>query len=83
MTQYYIMCRSLTAAQRSARLLERSGITAVVVKAPQSLSSGGCAYAVLLRRRFDEAVALLKRNELLRGKLFSRSDSGEFTELQP
>ncbi len=83
MTQYYIMCRSLTAAQRSARLLERSGITAVVVKAPQGLSSSGCGYAVLLRRRFDEAVALLKRNELLRGKLFSRSDEGEFTEVRP
>ena len=35
MMQYLIMCRSMTYAQRSAALLERSGISAKVVKAPQ------------------------------------------------
>ena len=83
MTQYLIMCRSLTYAQRSAKLLERSGITAGVVKAPQKLSTGGCGYAVLLHGRFDEAVLILKRNNLLTGKLFSRRDNGEYTEVRP
>ena len=41
MTQYLIMCRSLTKAQSSARLLESAGITASVVKAPQELSGAG------------------------------------------
>ena len=41
MTQYLLMCRSLTYAQKSVKLLERSGITAAVVKAPQGLSSSG------------------------------------------
>ena len=45
MTQYLLMCRSLTYAQKSVKLLERSGITAAVVKAPQGLSSSGCGYA--------------------------------------
>ena len=35
MTQYLLMCRSLTYAQKSVKLLERSGITAAVVKAPR------------------------------------------------
>ena len=49
--QYLIMCRSLTWAQRSAALLERGGITASVVKAPQGLSPSGCAYANSMYRR--------------------------------
>ena len=35
--KYLIMCKSLTNAQRAALLLERRGIGAAVVKAPQSL----------------------------------------------
>lgn len=83
MTQYLIMCRSLTYAQRSARLLERSGITATVVKAPQGLSTGGCGYAVQLHKRFDEAVLILKRNNLLTGKLFGRGAEGDYREVRP
>lgn len=82
MTQYLIMCRSLTYAQRAAAVLERAGITAVVVKAPQHLSLGGCGYAVSLHRRFDEAVSLLKKNSLLNGKLFRRIAEGEYVEVQ-
>lgn len=82
MTQYLIMCRSLTAAQKSARLLERAGITAVVIKAPQRLTGSGCGYAVTLHSRFDEAVVLLRKNRLLNGKLFRSVDDGEYTEVR-
>ena len=43
-----ILCRSLTYAQRSSRVLERAGITAVVHKAPLSVSKTGCTYCVKL-----------------------------------
>ncbi len=82
MTQYLIMCRSLTYAQRASALLERSGITVAVVKAPQGLSTRGCAYALQLHKRFDEAVLILKRNNLLTGKLFARSGNGEYREVR-
>ena len=82
MTQYLIMCRSLTYAQRSAKLLEQAGITATVVKAPQGLSTGGCGYAITLHRRFDEAVLILKRSNMISGKLFRRADEGEYVEVQ-
>lgn len=82
MTQYLIMCRSLTYAQRAARLLERTGITVTVVKAPQGLTTGGCSYALTLHRRFDEAVQLLKKNNLLNGKLFSRTDGTDYREVR-
>ena len=82
MTQYLIMCRSLTKAQSSARLLESAGITARVVKAPQELSVAGCGYALSLYRKFEEAVELLKKNNLLNGKLYRRSEGEGYTEVR-
>ena len=68
-------------AQKSVKLLERSGITAAVVKAPQGLSSSGCGYAVSLYRNFDAALGLLRSSGLISGKIFSRADGGEYKEL--
>lgn len=82
MTQYLIMCRSLTAAQRSQRFLERSGISVTLIKAPQGLNTNGCGYALSLRHRMEEAVSLLRRNGMLAGKIFKRLDSGDFVEIQ-
>ena len=36
--RYLIMCRSLTYAQRAARVLERAGIGAGIIKAPAGLT---------------------------------------------
>ena len=80
MTQYLITFRSLTHAQRSARVLERAGITTAVIKAPQGLSSSGCAYAITLRREPETALTLLKQNGLAIGKLFQRGADGRYTE---
>lgn len=83
MEQYYIMCRSLTHAQRSSRLLERSGIIANVLKAPQELRKAGCGYALSLRRHFTEAVGILQKNNLINGKLYQRMENGEYREVRP
>ena len=79
--QYLIMCRSLTWAQRSAALLERGGITASVVKAPQGLSTSGCVYAISIYRRFEEARNLLAKNNMINGKIFKRTETGEYQEI--
>ncbi len=81
MTLYLITFRSLTHAQRSARLLERRGMTATVVKAPQGLSNSGCAYAVTLRGRPEEALALLRKNNMRLGRLFRRGADGAWEEV--
>lgn len=80
--QYLIMCRSLTNAQRAAALLERKGISATIIKAPQGLSTSGCGYALSLYRYFDEATVLLKTNRLLMGKRFVRNSEGEYLEVR-
>ncbi len=82
MSVYWITFRSLTHAQRAARLLERKGFTATVIRAPQGLSEQGCAYAVTLRARPEEAMKLLRQNGLRPGKLFRRETDGAWTEVR-
>ena len=82
MTQYLIPFRSLIHAQRAARLLERSGTTATVIKAPQGLSSSGCAYAVTLRKQPEAALELLRRNQMKIGKVFARDLEGNYREVK-
>lgn len=82
MTQYLIMCPSLTSAQRSHKLLERSGISSSVVKAPQGLNTMGCGYSLSLYRSFSEAVSVLRKNGMLKGKLFMRILDGEYEEVR-
>lgn len=79
--QVLIMCRSLTQAQRSALLLERKGIGAAVVKAPQKLRANGCGYAVSVYRQPGRALALLRENGLLTGKVYRRLENGEYAEV--
>ena len=80
MTQFWILFRSLTHAQRAAGLLERRGITATITRAPQGLSPKGCGYAVLFRKRINEALRLLEENKIPYGQVFERRESGEFRE---
>ena len=83
MMQYLFMCRSLTYAQRAETALERAGISSAVIKAPQGLNTSGCGYAVSLHRRFEEAKTILKGKNLISGKIYMRSDGGEYREVQP
>ena len=82
MSQYLITCRSLTSAQKTAQLLERNGISALVIKAPQGLSSAGCGYAVSIYRNVSYAVSLLKSARLLNGRVFEKQTNGAYREAE-
>ncbi len=83
MTQYLITFRTLTQAQRAARLLERAGYTVTIRRTPAGLSASGCGYAINLRRGVPEATEMLKRNGLWTGRLFRREQDGEYREVMP
>lgn len=83
MTRYLIMCRSLTHAQRSARLLERAGITATVIRSENGLSTEGCRYAVQLLRHFEDAVRILRESDMIRGRIFRQREDGTYEEIRP
>jgi len=82
MTQYLIMCISLTNAQRSQRLLERAGINTSLVKAPQGLNTLGCGYSLSLYKGVNEAVSLLRKNNMLKGKIFVKNPDSDYTEVK-
>ena len=82
MLHYLLMCRSLTYAQRAARALERIGVTAVITKAPKSVSKQGCGYCVKVsERRFQSAVKTLDAKNIPYGRLFRIDDDGGYTEV--
>lgn len=80
MSRYLITCRSLTSAQKSSKLLEKYGIIASVIKAPQELTGRGCSYALGLNRDLEKAGEILRKNNLLTGKVFVNR-GGNFTEV--
>ena len=83
MLRYYIItCRSLTYAQRSARILERNGLTATVAKLPQQLVSGGCGYGVRIQaQQLEQAQKMLKQGEIAMGKVFYLDEDGTAHEV--
>ena len=83
MQYYFVMCRSLTYAQRAARVLERAGITGIVTKAPQGASDKGCAYSVKVSEtRLKEALEVLRRAGLGTGHVFLQT-GGRLQEVWP
>lgn len=79
MEKTMILCRSMTHAQRSQRLLERIGIPVTVIKAPLHLTKSGCGYAIQLRKHGPEAIKALKEAGLLSGKVYIKTD-GDWRE---
>ena len=77
-----ILCRSVTSAQRCARLLESALIRASVTKAPRELTGSGCGYALELKGKLEEAVSLLRKKDMPFGKVFVREGSGEYREVR-
>ena len=84
MVHYLIMCRSLTYAQRTAKALERAGITAIVMRPPVELSREGCAYCVKIsERRLSDALVTMKRAGLSHRKIYSLYSDGTSKEVLP
>lgn len=83
MLQYLLMCRSLTYAQRASKLLERSGITAIVTKIPKSAAGSGCNYCIKVREsRLAEALRILNDDGLSPTRVFLLYDDGSVSEVR-
>lgn len=84
MLKYLLLCRSLTYAQRAARILERSGITAIITKAPKSAVGSGCNYCVKVSEsRLTQALKALNEAGLAPLKILVQQDDGSFGEVKP
>ena len=84
MLYYLILCRSLTYAQRTARVLERAGVSGYVQKTPKAISKGGCGYGVKVsERRLAEALQVLCREGMAPKQVFLQEATGAYREVQP
>ncbi|MBO5727702.1 MAG: DUF3343 domain-containing protein [Oscillospiraceae bacterium] len=82
MPYYLITCRSLTYAQRTARVLERVGIRARVQRAPASIAEEGCGYCVRLAERdLKQAVQQLSAAELPVRHIYAVQPDGSLREV--
>ncbi|NMA25302.1 MAG: DUF3343 domain-containing protein [Clostridiales bacterium] len=81
MVYYLFICRSLTYAQRTAKALERVGITAIVTKVPQMITPDGCGYCVKVSaKHVSNALIALKDAELYPIKIFVLYADGNYGE---
>ncbi|NLA86476.1 MAG: DUF3343 domain-containing protein [Clostridiales bacterium] len=82
MIYYLLICRSLTYAQRTAKALERVGITAIVTKVPQLIVTDGCGYCVKVSaKHISNALVALKDAELYPVKIFVQYADGNYGEV--
>ena len=58
MVYYLIVCRSLTYAQRTVSALERTGITAHLLRSPKIIAGEGCGYSVKVSERQPDCRSL-------------------------
>ena len=79
---YLIVCRSLTYAQRTAAALQRSGISANLVRSPTGVSDSGCSYSVkIAHKRLEDALAALNRVGLTPLGIYMASGDGSYREV--
>lgn len=82
MLHYLIVCRSLTYAQRAAKVLERAGITAIVMRPPAEITGEGCMYCVKVsEKRISQALITLKNAGLSRESVYMMDDDGHGREV--
>ena len=83
MIYYLIICRSLTYAQRTARILERAGISGHIMRAPKKKKKEGCGYCVkIAERRLTDALRILQREGMAPKQVFLQDADGVFSEVQ-
>ena len=82
MPYYLITCRSLTYAQRTARVLERAGIRVRVQRSPTGIVAEGCGYCVRLAERdITQAVRLLSDAALPVRHIYAEQPDSSFREV--
>ncbi len=82
MVSYYLTCRSLTYAQKTARVLDSAGVHNRVARTIQGMSSEGCGYATVVREgTLVRALAALEKAGLPPKKVFSVRDGKGIEEV--
>ena len=82
MYDYYFTFRSVTAAMKGSRALEREGVSGVTVRTPKKLRQKGCGYSIRVREELLPAAKhALQSADTRYQKLYRRTDSGSWQEV--
>ncbi len=82
MLYYYMICRSLTYAQRTKNLLERAGITSTIRPTPKSIAREGCGYSARVSsRNLAPAIQQLDRHNLMPSQIYLADGNGDYREV--
>ena len=82
MVYYLIVCRSLTYAQRTASVLERTGITAHILRSPKAIDREGCSHSVKVSERsLADALTILARVGLTPKRIYIMAGDGSYKEV--
>ena len=82
MVHSLIVSRSQTYAQRTARVLERAGISGYVMRAPKLISGEGCSHCVKVAERWlAPALKVLNREGLGPKRVFLHNEEGTYSEV--
>lgn len=74
--------RSVTGAQRAARVLSGVGISAPIARTPQTLSENGCGYCLRVREAHcPQAAALMRRNGTEFQRAYRAGTDGQMEEV--
>ncbi len=74
----YLTFRSITAAQRGAMVLERSGIRHQLARTPKKIAALGCGYSLLVRKADSaQAAAALRQASAPYSAVYRLSGDGE------
>jgi hypothetical protein len=80
---YLIVCRGLTQAQRTAAVLERSGVNARILRTPRQVAERGCSYSVkIAQKSLNTALAALRRAGLTPTRVFLTDSDGSYREAE-
>lgn len=84
MVYYLFICRSLTYAQRTARVLERAGMTGHVMRTPKLISKEGCNHCVKIsEQKLTDALKLLQREGMTPKQVYLQNADGAYREVKP
>lgn len=78
-----IVCRSVTYAQRARQLLEKHGISAVVVRPNLEMMENSCGFAVKISEGYlAEALDLLKKSCFEISRVLFVEPNGNYREMR-
>lgn len=82
MYAYFFTFRSITPAQRGAKVLDRAGIDHVLQRTPRAVQMQGCGYCIRVHEEdYASALRALQANAVPYSRVFVRTPDGRWEAL--